>query len=147
MSGRKGIRALAVGVTVAMVIAVALGLWVVGSPSHQRALRLDSARVGQIYALDTMINFLYSTKKTVPLTLSEVDPNSAHWLDPVSGQPFAYSVTGPKSFRLCATFDTASEDTDPSGLYVYPRGAEWKHPAGHFCFDRAVKAATGQASI
>ena len=143
MSGRTGIRALAAGVvTVGMVIAVALGLWVMGSPSHQRALRLDSARVGQISALDRMVNFQYSTKKTLPLTLGEVESNNLHWLDPVTGQPFAYRVTGPKSFRLCATFDAASEDTDPSGLYSFPRGAEWKHPAGHFCFDRVVKPVT-----
>ncbi|WP_250623666.1 hypothetical protein [Pinirhizobacter soli] len=142
MSERKGVRALAAGVTVAMVIAVALGLWAMGPPSHQRALRLDSARVGQIYSLHSMVVLRYATKKTMPSTLAEVDPNSVDWLDPVSGQPFEYSVTGPESFRLCATFDAASEDTDRSGLYVFPRGAEWKHPAGRFCFDRPVKPAT-----
>jgi hypothetical protein len=137
-----GVRVLAVGVTVAMVVAVALGLWTMGPPSHQRALRLDSARVRQLYMLDSMLVLRYATKKTMPSTLIEVDPNSANRLDPVSGQPFEYSVTGPGSFRLCATFDAASENMARSGLYEFPSGAEWKHPAGRFCFDRPVKPTT-----
>ena len=137
-----GVRALAMGVTVAMVVAVALGLWTMGPPSHQRALRLDSARVRQLYSLRSMVELRYATTRTMPSTLAEVGPNSTDWLDPVSGRPFEYSVTGPTSFRLCATFDAASENTSRSGFDVFPNGAEWNHPAGRFCFDRPVKPAT-----
>lgn len=142
MSRRVGVRALALGVTVAMVIAVALGLWTMGSPSHQRALRLDNARVRQLYSLRSMVELRYATTKKMPPTLAEIGPNSTDWLDPVSGQPFEYTVTSPMSFRLCATFDAASEDTSRSGFDVFSSGAQWKHPAGRFCFDRPVKPAT-----
>lgn len=141
MSGRKGVRSLAGGVTIAMIVAVALGLWTMGSPSHQRALRLDGVRMKRLYSLGSMVELRYSTTKTLPSTLDELGPNNTEWLDPVSGQLFEYNVTGPKSFRMCATFAASSDDMDQSGLYVFPRGAEWKHPAGHFCFDRPIKVA------
>jgi hypothetical protein len=47
-------------------------------------------------------------------------------VDPATGAPYEYRVTGPSSFELCATFD-GPRDEDFM--------ARWNHAAGRHCFE------------
>lgn len=134
--------------------AIVGGFLVVGSPATQRALRLDSQRIGDLESLESEIVDYWQQQGRLPANLgSLVDSVSVYELpmDPELLTPYEYgivattSLDGAKtvntSFRLCATFDRAS--TDPNGgqvELVYPGGqpSSWAHAAGHVCFDRTI---------
>ncbi|HVI55640.1 MAG TPA: hypothetical protein VM621_11415 [Luteibacter sp.] len=123
---------LAIAGGVAMVAAVVAGLSLLGSPAHQRALRLDYQRVQNLRTLSTLIGSELDRKKALPSSLAAVGVGGNVSTDPVTGTPYHYEVTGKDSFRLYATFDAASED---EGRAPYGVGG-WAHAAGPQCFTR-----------
>jgi len=68
------------------------------------------------------------------LTVVSAGPGRAI-VDPATGRPYQYEITGEHGYRLCATFET---ETDAAANGVY-RDA-WRHAAGRHCFDRTVDA-------
>lgn len=137
MTPRNGVRWLAIAASIGMAGAVVAGLFVVGSPAHQRALRLDSRRVSDLSRISLEIMGYWSQHKSLPPDLMVVDAERGHTSDPVSGVPYGYFVTGTETYRLCADFDAASEPEGREfGSYV-PAVNElrWQHPPGKRCFD------------
>lgn len=131
MIGHRASRTLAIAASIAMAAAVIAGLVVLGSPAHQRHLRLDRKRVKDLGMLNTMISLYWQQHQTLPPDLKAVD--AGRYLgDPVSGEPFGYVVTGKRSYRLCARFDLPSDPED-TGVFS-------THPSGQHCIDRTVGA-------
>ncbi|MDP1625010.1 MAG: DUF5671 domain-containing protein [bacterium] len=122
---------------------------VFGSPSSVRAIRFDDQRVSHLQQIQWQVVNYYQGKGEVPANLDYLkDPISSFMVpvDPQTSTAYAYSKTGPLSFRLCATFNKASDGKRNSyGMdYGYPLpvgGHElenWKHEAGEHCFDRTI---------
>jgi hypothetical protein len=123
--------------SVVMIGAVVAGLGVVGTPAHQRALRLDQARVQDLSAMARGIQNHWAQHHELPLDLSDYDVNNGRGIDKATGKPYVYSLLNVASYSLCATFDTASDAGDErrSNPYMYmPDAPKWRHPAGQHCF-------------
>jgi hypothetical protein len=132
MSGPAPGKWLAIAGGVAMLAAVVAGLSLLGSPEHQRAVRLDDRRVSNLRTLSTLIGSELDRKKALPSSLASLDMGGNASRDPVTGVPYRYEAIGKNAFRLCATFDAASEGEDRT-----PRAANaWVHAAGPQCFTR-----------
>ena len=55
--------------------------------------------------------------------------------DPATGQPYQYETTGERSYRLCATFETAQDAAPIPDVHL----DQWRHGDGRQCFDREVE--------
>ncbi|MCC6934087.1 MAG: hypothetical protein IT406_00095 [Candidatus Yanofskybacteria bacterium] len=131
---------IAVGVVAASLVT---GFIASGSPFAVRDQRIDEQRVAHLQELQSyLVSSYWQSKGELPTTLDELrDPVSAFMppVDPQTKEPYEYARTGARSFKLCATFATASEGTIAN--YRYPSdamNASWAHPAGKTCFDRTI---------
>jgi hypothetical protein len=139
LHGRHGRGALFAWAAVAAVaLAVGASLYVMGSPSENRARRLDEQRVDDLREWTRAIDTFWTANAHLPSSLADVKRQQA-WSyladrDAATGQPYEYHATGTSTYQLCATFDRASrvegERRDPI----------WEHDAGRACF--ALEART-----
>ena len=131
MTGRQ----LLAGV-VSLVVAAAIitGVVILGSPSNERALRLDQRRVSDLEGLQSAVNFYFGEHATLPASLEELsrEPGVRIASDPVTGVAYRYRAIGAEQFELCGTFERASEPRVSSGVDV------WQHPPGDHCFTKKV---------
>jgi hypothetical protein len=137
-----GLRKFA-GVAALLLVAgsVVLGFAMAGSPVTARQRRLDEKRVEDLRAIHRTIQEMATktdknTKtvtviRSLPKTLDEVADfqrtkeagRKLDLVDPQTGAKYAYTVTGDKTYELCATFGLAREKKQD--LF-------WNHPAGKF---------------
>ncbi len=122
-------RIAAYAAVAAVAAAIAAGLYLSGSPTEQRLLRLDERRVSDLRTLANALSRHVTETGRLPDTLDAlVDGRRLTRLpsDPASEEPYAYVVTGSHAFELCADFDRESA----------PRmqGDFWSHSAGRACF-------------
>ncbi len=113
--------------------AVAVGLWLAGSPAEQRLLRLDQRRVYALMELARQAERRWQRDQRLPQTADElIDGQSLTRLptDPATRQPYEYQVTAPREFEVCATFDRPSRPDQVSDF--------WSHEAGRRCFTFSV---------
>ena len=126
-------------------IAIVTLVWgglVVGSPFSERLRKLDERRIQELGTIETALDrFCLGPpevrEKGAPKALVAPLPRSLDELasvavverprtiDPATGLPYEYRVTGPSSFELCATFDLPRDED------LAPR---WNHTAGRHCF-------------
>lgn len=116
-------------------IVVIAGFLLIGSPTEQRLQRLDDRRLQHLQELAHAVDGYWEDHASLPPALSElVDGRRLSRLpqDPVSGAAYRYEATAADSYRLCATFARATEETRPQAF--------WSHPAGPECYDFDVAA-------
>lgn len=104
-----------------ILVGIALAFTLTGSPRHQRELAFDSKRVELLQEMRSAIDRRYEGVHKLPLRL----PRDLEKSDPETGKPFEYIRTGLLTYKVCATFTEASDDT------YYP---SWSHGKGHRCF-------------
>ena len=127
---------------VIVVFGVAIaGLFASGSPSNERAKRLDEQRVSQLESISYAIDQYWNQNKSLPATLTELENSRNIFVqstyDPETGIGYDYAVTGDRTYNLCAVFDAPSRDdvnSAPSG----PTSGFWKHSTGETCFPLEV---------
>lgn len=119
------------GSAVAVTLAVAAGLWVIGSPAAAREARFDKQRVAALDEISRAVDVYFSRNSRLPGTLIDLrQASSAQVYDPATGTMFDYVATGERSYELCATFYGDSGEV-PSTF--------WWHPAGRQCYRFAVR--------
>lgn len=132
-----GGRSLAIAATVVVVATVIGAVFATGGPSEQREIRLDEQRARDLDLIVTAVNAHWVRHKALPLSLDSMVPDQLARVprDPVTHQPYSYTTTGPKNFRVCATFQRPTEEDDDGGVTrVY--GKSWGHHArGQACYD------------
>jgi hypothetical protein len=127
------------------------GFAVIGSPAHQRAIRFDAERVSDLQNIQSEIISYWQRNDALPAstTLASVITYGSV-ADPETNAAYGYGPTGKASFQLCADFDlSSSAELADSALYnspIIPAGAsasnaDWTHPAGNYCFLRAIDPA------
>ncbi len=123
----------AAAVVVVVVAAVAGGLSLLGSPSEERARRIDSQRVSDLGAMAGAVDLYWTRHKRLPASMEELtaEPGtSAKRADPVTNQPYEYRTRGGNGYEVCAVFDREST----SGQQNYYYRNFWAHGAGRQCF-------------
>lgn len=136
-------------VSAVILLILVLGFIVIGSPSHQRKVGYDIERVNSLQNIQSQIVFYYQQKAFLPGTLEIInDPISGFVvpLDPLTKQPFDYSIKKDLTFELCANFDLPSKSTEgPSPVVGVPTkpvyfgvNDNWQHDAGRVCFERTI---------
>ena len=124
---------------VAVVVAVVLGLVVVGSPGEARERGLDVVRVSNLRDIVRGVDIYWERSGSLPASLealsSERDIDIVSIVDPQTRAPYAFRTTGEKAYELCATF-SLDAPTDQASLRTYPyRERFWRHQAGTYCFE------------
>lgn len=144
---KAGLVGIAVGVLA--LLSVGAGFFIIGTPGEIRMLRYDEQKVGELQSIQYQVVNYYQQKNALPESFSDLnDPLSSYLvpMDPQSGASYGYTVTGPLSFELCATFNEASRDLSGQGGYPsrdmsYPSmgiDENWEHEAGDVCFERTI---------
>ena len=131
MTGRQMLAGIVSAVVVA---AIVTGIVILGSPSEERARRLDQVRVSELEGIKTAVEFYQRANGRLPASLSELSlqPGVRISTDPTTNEPYPYRTVSADEFELCATFDRASEPQRGSGVNI------WQHPAGAHCFTLKV---------
>jgi type II secretory pathway pseudopilin PulG len=133
-------------VGVLVVLSIAAGFLIVGSPQTQRQYRLDSQRVQDLNSIQSQVIYVYQQKNALPTALSELEDPLSYYTaptDPKTGAAYKYRATGPLSFEVCATFDLPSSGMEEP---MYPEPAyrskgmdsKWIHGTGETCFQRVI---------
>jgi hypothetical protein len=129
---------------VAVVVVLAIGLGMVGTPQHARRTEIDARRVRMLESVASQVDAYYDKARVLPPALdsltsvSRMDP--ADLRDPVTAQPFEYVVLDSIHYQLCATFDTADSTGGPD--FTVRGQAFWAHGPGPTCFRLRVPAVT-----
>lgn len=139
-----------VGAVVAILVVLSLagGFFVVGSPREARLLRIDEQKVYDLQSIQGQIIFYWQGKETLPENLKALEDPIVGYVaptDPETDEPYAYQATGPLSFELCADFNLESEEKDrnlrPVRMDPFsrnPADSNWDHEAGEHCFERTI---------
>lgn len=139
-----------IGVGVLALLCVIAGFFIIGTPSEIRALRYDEQKVSDLQSIQYQVVYYYQQKGVLPEDLTYLnDPISSFMTpkDPQSGASYPYTVTGPLTFELCASFNEATPDTKGMGNYPerdmgYPGmggvDENWQHGEGDTCFTRTI---------
>ena len=150
-----------------VVAAVVVGFMTIGSPATQRLLRFDERRIQDLQSIQWQVVTYWQQKEVLPKNFTELaDPLSGTTVprDPEfeSGKEYEYSVKGPLTFELCATFalpmpkgwvEYSKGGIEPMPLvyegrdgavssYPYPgpsgTNESWDHDGGRACFERTI---------
>ncbi len=118
-------------------IVFVLGALIIGSPSNERARRIDENRISDLKTIQQEIRNITLDqmgptpiqKEALPVDLKAVQANAVYTqpniADPETGLPYEYIVTSPTTFDLCATFETVRNQT----YDIF-----WNHETGRQCF-------------
>ena len=128
-------RALGGMAIVVVVVAVAVGLVLSGSPAAERARRLDARRVEDFVRISSAIDLYFVRQHTLPANLTNLGPPSGPSLsltDPATSETYEYRTLAAKRYELCAAFSAPSNEAHYEPEF-------WKHGAGRQCFQMDVR--------
>ena len=126
-----------------VIVGIVDGFIIVGSPATQRVQRFDEQRINDLTNVQRQITNYWQNTGKLPQTLDVLNDPVGNYLlpqDPDTRAPYEYSVKGPNSFELCASFDLQLQDPCPNCATKpmnYPVES-WIHTAGHACFERTI---------
>ncbi|MES2202781.1 MAG: DUF5671 domain-containing protein [Patescibacteria group bacterium] len=129
-----------------VVLTIAAGFLIVGSPQQARQMRLDDQRINDLQNIQSQVIYYWQQKSALPAALSDLNDPLSYWqmpLDPATGQPYTYKRYSPLDFGLCATFAAVGDSAMGYARPVAPYGVKgtqdnWAHVAGEVCFDRSI---------
>lgn len=142
-----------------IVLAVAAGFFIVGSPHEERLRRFDDQRVSDLQTIQGQIIYYWQNKEKLPATLNDLKDTISGFnpaKDPQTGEEYGYKIKEDLSpsgrspaggeFSLCANFSLPSlEGGKPSvELPTYPPqyrpsgDSNWTHGSGYVCFERKI---------
>lgn len=135
-----------------VLIMLALGFVMVGSPAKQRQLRMDERRISDLQTIQNQVINYWNLKDSLPSALDDLEDDISGFRtprDPETENEYEYLVSAPLQFSLCASFNLSSTpDSDKNSRmaapyidgYKYPSGVSevWGHDSGRVCFERTI---------
>lgn len=138
-------RMVAYGAGLVVVLAIAAGFFIMGSPSQVRLYRFDSQKVSDLQNIQWQIVNYWQQKESLPANLQDIEDPLSGWMlpkDPQTGEDYVYRRVSPLDFALCATFNADSKDARASeAMPVRAYGTldgNFEHGTGEVCFDRSI---------
>lgn len=138
----------AIASSVVIVGAIVASFLIVGSPSQQRATRMDEQRVWNLQSIQSEVLNYWIEKEELPTTLQDLENPFTGFqipVDPNSGESYTFTVKGDLEFEVCATFETVvtgdqNKNVYPVMMYGYRDAASdiWTHGIGTTCFTRTI---------
>lgn len=136
-------------VALLVVLTIAAGFFIVGTPQQARQLRLDDQRISDLQSIQQQVVYYYQQKQKLPTSVMDLDdPLSYYTLpkDPATGEDYGYRpdqvVAGMSpTFSVCATFATASASLGSAysrPVNLYTGDTNWQHSIGQTCFERTI---------
>jgi hypothetical protein len=142
------------GASVLVVLTIAAGFFIIGTPWQARQYLLDAQRVSDLQNIQYQVVSYWQGNQILPISLSDLNNSISDFtipMDPQTNQPYGYKVTGKMSFELCADFSAVSQTSDSQGIYSEAVAPEpigsastqenWQHTGGQVCFDRTINPA------
>lgn len=129
--------------TAAVLTALVVGFFLLGSPGQQRLLSLDSERVNDLSQIAS--NLVYAVENPgnatpapqLPESLPDSITSRDDLRDPLTNEPYEYRRLSDSAYELCATFATDSTQQNKTSQFI---NTQWPHPAGRHCFEIAKSA-------
>lgn len=120
---------------VAVAAAVAIGIWMLGSPAEARAYRLDDRRVRDLSVIARSVNLYWTRHGRLPADLTDLrrEPGlqQISSSDPATSVSYEYRPLDDRRFEICARFERDSREPDPLPV--------WTHGSGRQCFERRAR--------
>ena len=135
MTSRSRGRIVGTLLTVLVVVAVAIGIGILGSPADERVRQLDQRRVEDLDRISRAVDVYWSRRQQLPSAVEDLRetgvlvPN-----DPISGVPYEYRRREENTYELCAQFERPSSEPGRPGIEGF-----WSHGSGRQCFRREVR--------
>ncbi len=125
-----GVKWLALCVSAVVIAALAGAFFALGSPGHQRSLRLDERRMNDLGQLSARIERHAKSQGALPPELSVLESGDVFPIpaDPDTDAPYEYKLVDANHYQLCAVFALPSAD-DNRQQY-----GDRRHAAGKQCF-------------
>ena len=142
MRNLPGQRIFLVFVTLAVVLAVGYGIYVVGSPGGQRLLKFDARRVSDLQNISHTIDTYWDLNGELPGALEDLQGPRYYVRfirDPATQQTYEYRVIAGNQYQLCAVFATDSSQRVERVPRPYSAKV-WDHGTGRACFDLEAQA-------
>lgn len=123
---------------------IVLGFATFGSPTTQRDMRFDGEREMHLSDIQWQVLNHWQANEKLPADLSMlVDDFSGYNIpvDPQTGEAYEYTITGPLSFELCATFALESVgrgNERPMPVDSWGYMGSFQHEVGRTCFERTI---------
>jgi len=137
-------RIVAIITSVLAVASIVLGFFIVGTPTAQRAIRLDEQRVNDLASIQSEAINYFSLKRELPATANVLNNTITGFsvpTNPDTKAAYEYNVKSDLEFELCATFTQASLEAQTAYSpmnYGSVNGQNWVHDAGRVCFTRTI---------
>ena len=134
MTGFSREQVAGTAVTVAVTAAVIAGIYLLGSPSEERARRLDDRRVQDLSGISQAIDVYWTRQSSLPSSLDQLRSDTGANVtvsDPATNARYEFRPIEDDRYELCAIFEGESRGSDREG----PAGF-WSHRAGRQCFQR-----------
>lgn len=132
-------RRLLVLTALVIVASVAASFLVMGTPAHQRDLRMDEARVRDLERLQSALREWHREHGDLPPTLAALAAQPGLALDisdPLTGVAYGYRRDGSRRFELCAEFSTDSGERGSRNGAPGISQEQWRHGSGRTCYWR-----------
>ena len=135
---------------IAIVMGIASGLFISGSPATRRHHALDEKRVNNLNQITYAIDTYAQTHGMVPTNLDLLTQDQPYlandFHDPETNVLYAYRVLTTSTYELCATFDLPTSVDEEMSLPPPPvlrhdtvPVTRWEHMSGHVCFPLRVR--------
>ena len=115
-----------------VIAAVVAGLFVLGSPTEERARRMDDRRVADLQAIVAATDLYWTRHSRLPATLDDLTAEPGVKIstgDPVSSEIYGYQPVDSTRYEVCASFERESRETSRD-----PESNLWAHGSGRQCF-------------
>lgn len=114
-----------------VLVAIALGLYLAGSPADARLRRLDQRRLDDLRGLKYATEQYWTRNKRLPSDLPALSRDARqdlHLHDPTSNQLYDFRALTDTTYELCADFQRLSSEKAPD------QDTFWSHGPGRQCF-------------
>jgi hypothetical protein len=121
------------GASVAAVLAAVLaGLFVLGSPTEERARRIDDRRVADLQGIRAATDLFWTRHSRLPASLDDLSAEPGVKIrtgDPESSEIYGYQPLDSSRYEVCASFERESRE-----IARDPEKDLWVHGSGRQCF-------------
>tara|TARA_Y100000588_G_scaffold12165_1_gene13218 strand:- start:1093 stop:1524 length:432 start_codon:yes stop_codon:yes gene_type:complete len=117
---------------ITVIVAVGVGLFILGSPAEERARRVDDRRVEDLQGIVAATDLYWTRHARLPVSLDELTSEPGVRIktsDPANSEIYGYKAVDSIHYEVCASFEQVSGETSSNSERNL-----WAHNSGPQCF-------------